>query len=150
MFADGQVSTAAFLHLDSSLLQADALVPFEGMGDYVLHHPIQDVAGIFILYFTINALKAGASLPVAIVAGGYLVVTPLDDVCEMPGAFEENTRLVFDWSETTLETGEPFFVLFSVYVSLCDDSMRQVFGEIGDAGWAPASAILVKALYDNN
>ena len=72
--ADFQAPALAPLqHLDAPLLSANALLPLQGMEDYLLHHPIQDAAGIFILYFTINALKAGASLPVAIVAGGVRV-----------------------------------------------------------------------------
>ncbi len=43
--------------------------PLADVQEYILGHPLQDAGAIAVALFTLNALKAGASLPVAIVAG---------------------------------------------------------------------------------
>lgn len=55
--------------LDSAVMHTAFVNPLEEFEGWVRSHPLQDVALISITVFALNALKAGASLPVAIVAG---------------------------------------------------------------------------------
>jgi len=55
--------------LDTGVVHTALANPLEEFEGWVKSHPLQDAAIVSISVFALNALKAGASLPVAIVAG---------------------------------------------------------------------------------
>jgi hypothetical protein len=70
--AAAAVWDAAHLHCGAaagSVLIALEDGPLAEVQEYILEHPLQDAGAIAVALFTLNALKAGATLPVAIVAG---------------------------------------------------------------------------------
>uniref|UniRef100_A0A7S1MTH8 Uncharacterized protein n=2 Tax=Hemiselmis andersenii TaxID=464988 RepID=A0A7S1MTH8_HEMAN len=130
-------SSVAFANELSSHVDHHALLlatnPAEDLEAWIKSHPLQDAGLLAVSVFTLNALKAGASLPVAIVAGC------LELLQRIPG-----------W---TMIGQKPLLkLLISIAIDLIGvfSYLIPLVGEVGDLGWAPASAILVKALYGSN
>jgi len=132
----GDTAVLNLAALPDGMLQASLMLsqsPVEDLQDYVMGHPVQDAVFIALAVFTTNALKAGASLPVAIVA-----------------ACLELLRRIPGWS--TLGSKPLLKLGISVAIDFIGVAsyFLPLIGEVGDFAWAPASAILIKALYGSN
>lgn len=107
--------------------------PLDGVKDYLLSHPLQDFVGICILLFTIEFLKQGASLPTAIVAAFLQLLN------RIPGFAMIGQKPLLKLA-----------ISIGIDVVGVASFLLPLVGEVGDLGWAPTSAILIKALYNNN